>query len=297
MRQLALSVLLVAGCVTEMPPVTSPTPSPRPHSIAEATRPPTVTAWPRPTEEYPSVAQRPPPHSVAEGTRPPTWTAWPRPTEEYPSVAQLKVWRNAVGEEGAGQLRGLVWSSLDERNKRIKIGLLPLRGVRAQWEAAIARAKVPREAFEIEVGCRGGALWRLETGTDPGRKFRRAIDYSVEAVPQADYGETVLMTLKLRNGSYWPVRFDTGGIPPHDFVISNGGGEEVWNWKCGKVIAPPLNVTSLQPGEELEFVGEWEQVNNRGEPVPPGTYFIRGALNMEPPERLLTPPRKLQVLR
>lgn len=64
-----------------------------------------------------------------------------------------------------------------------------------------------------------------------------------------------------------------------------------------KIIVMPLNVASLQPGEEMEFVGEWEQVNNRGEPVPPGTYFIRGALNMEPPDRLLTPPRKLQVLR
>jgi hypothetical protein len=201
-----------------------------------------------------------------------------------------------VGEEGAGQLRGLVWSSLDERNKRIQIGLLPLRGVREQWETAIARAKVPREAFEIEVGCPGGALWRLETGTDPSKKFRRAIDYSVEAVPQADYGETVLMTLKLRNGSYWPVRFDTGGIPPHDFVITNGGGEDVWNWKCGKFIPLPLNVASLQPEEGLEFVGEWEQVNNRGEPVPPGTYFIRGVLNMNYPERLVTPPQKLEVL-
>ena len=181
-----------------------------------------------------------------------------------------------MGEEAAGQLRGLVRSSLDERNKRINIGLLPLRGVREQWEAAIARAKVPREAFEIEVGCPGGALWRLETGTDPSRKFRRAIDYSVEVVPQADYGETVSMTLKLKNGSYGPVRFATGGIPPHDFVITNGSGEEVWNWKCGKFIVMPLNVASLQPGEELEFVGEWEQVNNRGEPVPAGTYFIRG---------------------
>ena len=264
-RQLALSVLLVAGCATETPSFAPPVPSL-------------------------------PPGSIVEATRPPTWTAWPRLTEEYHSVAQLKAWRNAVGKEAAGQLRGLVWSSLDERNKRIKIGLLPLRGVRAQWETAIARAKVPREAFEIEVGSRGGALWRLETGTDPGRRLRRAIDYSVEVVPQADYGETVSMTLKLRNGSYWPVWFDTGGIPPHDFVITNGSGEEVWNWKCGKFIAPPLDMESLKLGEELEFVGEWEQVNNRGEPVPAGTYFIRGVLNMDYPERLVTPPQKLEVL-
>ena len=130
----------------------------------------------------------------------------------------------AVGEEAAGQVHGLVRSSLDERNQRVKIGLLPLRGVREQWEAAIARAKVPREAFEIEVGCPGGALWRLETGTDPSKTFRRAIDYSVEVVSQADYGETVSIALTLKNVSYEPVRFVTAGIPPHDFVITNGSG-------------------------------------------------------------------------
>ena len=32
------------------------------------------------------------------------------------------------------------------------------------------------------------------------------------------------------------------------------------------------------PGDELEFVGEWELVDNRGEPVPPGTYVVRGVL-------------------
>ena len=261
-----LSVLAVAGCATETPPIASPVPSPQPQSVVEA-------------------------------TRPPTWTAWPKSTAEYPSVAQLKAWRSAVGEEAAGQVHGLVRSSLDERNQRVKIGLLPLRGVREQWEAAIARAKVPREAFEIEVGCPGGALWRLETGTDPSKKFRRAIDYSVEVVSQADYGETVSMALTLKNVSYEPVRFVTAGIPPHDFVITNGSGEEVWNWKCGKFIMMPLNMASLPPGEELAFVAEWEQVNNRGEPVPAGTYLIRGVLNMETRERLLTLPRELQVIR
>lgn len=91
-------LVVVGGCATDTSPTTSPVPSPAPGSVAEATRPPTWTAWPNPTEEYPSVAQRPPPHSVAEATRWPTWTAWPNLTEEYPSVAQLKAWRNAVGE-------------------------------------------------------------------------------------------------------------------------------------------------------------------------------------------------------
>ena len=53
---------------------------------------------------------------------------------------------------------------------------------------------------------------------------------------------------------------------------------------------------TLQPGGELEFVGEWEQVDHRGEPVPAGDYLIRAILDMEPPERMVTQSRELRVL-
>ena len=57
----------------------------------------------------------------------------------------------------------------------------------------------------------------------------------------------------------------------------------------------PLDSKTLEPGEELEFVGEWEQVNNRGEPVPPGAYLVRGVLDLEPPETLVTEAHELEV--
>ena len=47
----------------------------------------------------------------------------------------------------------------------------------------------------------------------------------------------------------------------------------------------------------MELTGEWEQVDNRGEPVPPGTYLVRGVWNMEQPEILVTPPHELEILR
>ena len=186
-------------------------------------------------------------------------------------------------------------TSLDERNHRIEIGLLPLRGVREEMEAAIARANVPREAVVIDVGCPDGALWRLDTGRNPGEEFLDAIDYSLEAVSKSPYGDTVSMKLKLRNTSDEPVQFFTGDRPPHDFVVTTSDGEEVWHWQCAKIILFPLDRKTLEPGEELEFTGEWEQVDNRGKPVPPGTYLIRGVLKMESPERLVTPPHKLRV--
>ena len=262
---LTLCVLAIAGCTTETPPVVSPVSSPRSLSAVEA-------------------------------THPPTGTARDRSTEEDPSVAQLKAWHRAVEGEAAGQVRGIVWTGVDERNKRIEFGLIPLRGAREQLEAAIARAKVPRAVFEIEVGCQGGALRRIEFGTAPSEELRGAIDYSLEAVSQADYGETVSMKLTLKNSSDGPVQFYTGS-PPHDFVISTPGDHEIWHWMCGQTSQANLVEINLEPGEELVLVGEWEQMNNWGEPVPAGTYLIRGMLTLEPDGRFSTPPQELEVLK
>ena len=52
----------------------------------------------------------------------------------------------------------------------------------------------------------------------------------------------------------------------------------------------------LGPGEVLELSGEWEQVDNRGNPVPAGDYLVRGVLFMEPPEQLVTSDHRLEVL-
>ena len=262
---LALCVLANAGCSTQTPQVASPVPSRRAGSVEEATRP------------Y-------------------TGTTRPGPTEEVPGVAQLKAWLLAVEEAAAGEVRGITWTDVDERDRRIDIGLLPLRGAREQLEAAIARAKVPREVFEIEVGCQGSAQWRIEYGTPPGEELRRAIDHSLEVVSQAEYGKTVSLKLTLKNGSDAPVQFYTGSTP-HDFVVATVNGQQFWHWWCGKVFPAVMVERNLEPGEELVLVGEWEQMNNWGEPVPAGTHLISGMLVFAPAGILATPPQELEVLR
>ena len=65
---------------------------------------------------------------------------------------------------------------------------------------------------------------------------------------------------------------------------------------CAKFALALLGNETLGPGEYLEFVGEWEQIDNRGEPVPPGVYSVRGMLNLDLPEKLVTEARELEVL-
>ena len=211
------------------------------------------------------------------------------------SMDHLDAWYRTIVSV-ASQVPGLAWTDLDERKNRIEIGMSPRRGGREEMEAALATVDIPRGAIVIDVGCEGLRQWPLGFGEPPDEAFLQAINYSLEVMEQASYGETVRMKLTLRNDSDNPVSFSLGGRPPYDFVVSTPDGEQVWHWKCGKITNLPLDSESLEPGEELEFVGEWEQVDNRGEPVPPGTYLVCAVLNLESPEKLVTEVQKVEVV-
>ena len=214
---------------------------------------------------------------------------------EY-SMDHLAEWYESL-TDAIWQVPGISSSDLDESENRIEIGMYPRRGGREEMEAALATVQVPRGAIIIDVGCGGIRPWPLDPGQPPNEAFLRAIEYSLELVSQASYGETLGMKLTLRNVSDAPVSFSLGGRPPYDFVVSTPDGEQVWHWKCAKITLLPLDSKTLEPGEELEFVGEWEQVDNRGEPVPPGVYSMRAVLNLDPPQKLVTEAHELEVLR
>ena len=221
----------------------------------------------------------------------------PAPTESEYSMADLKAWLKAVEEAAVGVPGIYIYlSAVDERNKRIAISIRPLRGALEQMETVIAKVAAPREAIAIEIGCNADALNRLDQASP---RTRRSLPPSITRLrrrPKWAYGETVGLKLTLRNISDGPVQVPMGGIPSHDFVVATADGENIWRWQCGQIILAAMGRETLEPGAELEFAGGWEQADNRGEPVPAGTYLIRGALNMYPPERLVTSPHRLEVL-
>ena len=239
--------------------------------------------------------------TVTRSTAAGATTPSPTPAEAKYSAADLARWYERLVDV-TWRVPGIAWTDLNEARNRIEIGIYPLRGAREEWEAALATLDVPREAIVIEVGCDGIHPWPIDPGEPPDEAFLRAVDYSLDVVSQAPYGETVRMKLTLRNVSDGTVSFVLGGRPPYDFEVSTPDGEQVWNWKCGKIIDQPLDGKTLEPGEELEFVGEWEQVDNRGEPVPPGVYLVRGGLNLDPPNAgppgvVITMAEKVEVLK
>ena len=207
------------------------------------------------------------------------------PKREY-SKSDLSVWYESLGSV-IWQVPGVWFTDLNESNKRIEIGVQPRRGAREKVEAAIATAGIPLGAVAIEIGCPDVARWPLDDGTRPDEALIRVLDFSMEVVNRASPGETVQMSLSLRNVSDEPVSLSLGGRPPYDFRVSTPDGDPVWNWKCGRITLSVLDSDTLAPGEELEFIGEWEQVDNLGDPVPPGTYIVSGILELEHPEKLV----------
>ena len=181
----------------------------------------------------------------------------PPPTRAAPagadySMKDLTTWLRAV-EEAAGRDSGIFMTSIDEANKRIRIGVRPLRGALKRMEGAIAAADVPREAVVIEMRCNVDGPSRLRKGESPNQAFLAAISYSLEAPSRVAYGETVYMKLTLRNISDEPVQVSMGGIPAHDFVVATADGENIWRWQCGQIILGAMVGETLEPGEELEL--------------------------------------------
>ena len=211
-------------------------------------------------------------------------------------MAHLEAWYRTLSVV-VWQFPGVSWTNLSETRNRIEIGMGARRGGREEMEATIAAVNVPRGTVTLEIGCDGISQWPLDQQEPLDEPFVQAIDHWLEVVDQAPYGETVRMKLRLRNTSDEPVSSSLSGRPPHDFVVSTPDGKQVWHWKCAQIILQPLDSKILEPGEHLEFAGEWDQVDNRGEPVPSGTYQVHGVLKMRHPERLVTPPHEIEVLR
>jgi hypothetical protein len=118
----------------------------------------------------------------------------------------------------------------------------------------------------------------------------------LDAPAQAPAGKPVPITLTLTNTSKQPVKVALGGRPPFDVVVTTADGAETWRWSDDQVIQMILEMRTLQPGEQVEYVTEWPVKDRGGNPASPGRYLVRGVLNMDPPEKLETSAKELLLV-
>jgi hypothetical protein len=133
------------------------------------------------------------------------------------------------------------------------------------------------------------------TPENAGQSELSSLTLELEIPAEFQVGQPVPLKLKLRNTSQQPVELILGGRPPYDFVVTKQDGIEIWRWSHGQAIQAILEVRTLNPGEELEFTTEWQQLDNAGAPIRPDTYFVRGVLNSDPPQKLETEPKQLII--
>ena len=212
---------------------------------------------------------------------------------QYP-WSRLEEWEDTISKAKAGNnTLGIYSWGVSQGDRLITLNAAPMRGNRGRIEAIIATTDVPRDAIQVSIGCDRA---RAElTAEKVGPNFKDTFAYSVEAQPRARHGETVDLKLIIRNQTSEPAHI-YGGRNSFDFVISNESGENVWHWQCGKVTTLVLRSQWVSPDKPLEFTGDWEQIDMKGHPVPPGIYHIRGALDMDYPERLVTDPITIEIL-
>lgn len=106
----------------------------------------------------------------------------------------------------------------------------------------------------------------------------------LEIDPVVRASEAVPMRLVLENRGDEPVDVELTGRPPaFDFRVLTGTGKEVWRRLDGVAISLILQPVTLEPGETLDFIHRWDQQDQVGRPVPPGSYRAQAILPVVEP--------------
>jgi hypothetical protein len=118
---------------------------------------------------------------------------------------------------------------------------------------------------------------------------------SLEAPDEVEEGQTINLKLIWRNLTDKPIELTLGGRPPYDFVVTTNEGKEIGRWLAGQTVQDILEIKTVDPGQKLEFMLEWQPMDQAGAALAPGRYLIYGILNLEPPAALKTKPKPLII--
>jgi len=133
---------------------------------------------------------------------------------------------------------------------------------------------------KIQIGEQSGAVEQTETAAqenDPSAT--RLIDgfrYTI-TTDRGNYsrGESVRLRLVKTNITNSPISLNYRTSQRFDFVAFREG-EEIWRWSGDRAFSRALTRIIIQPGGNQTFNAVWDQRNNAGRLVQPGTVTIRG---------------------
>lgn len=87
--------------------------------------------------------------------------------------------------------------------------------------------------------------------------------------------EQVKITMRVRNIGKDIVTLEFPTSRQYDFIIK-GEDEEVWKWSRDKYFTQAFIIITINPGDSITYNSEWDQIDNIGNNVAPGRYWIVG---------------------
>jgi hypothetical protein len=89
------------------------------------------------------------------------------------------------------------------------------------------------------------------------------------------------LTVLAPEGTNDPAQLVFPSAQRYDFIVTKEG-REIWYWSRDRVFAMMMDQMVLKPGESLRYTETWDQRDNEGAWVPPGSYRVVGVLKASP---------------
>jgi hypothetical protein len=145
-------------------------------------------------------------------------------------------------------------------------------------------------AFNFAILAASFAVSCGDNGDSSPTPMSEAIELHVEAPEKATVGDSVDLRLIVANQSNAVAEL-SGALPyeRYHFVISDSAGEQVWHSRFGQGVGDIAAPWTVAPKQEIVYEEVWSTERNDGDPVPPGTYFIRGTVSLVGPTAMSDP--------
>jgi hypothetical protein len=106
-----------------------------------------------------------------------------------------------------------------------------------------------------------------------------SLDLKIDVPAQVRLGESVLITLHVRNTSDRELTlYLRGRTITFDLVISTPDGTEIWRRLANEMVPAIIRIETLPPGGRLTLEDVWHQRSNESAPVTAGRYRVYGEL-------------------
>jgi hypothetical protein len=114
--------------------------------------------------------------------------------------------------------------------------------------------------------------------TDTAKQNGHPLECTLSVPAHAGANSPLEIRMSIVNRDSASVTLSLGGNPPYRFSVLTDGNVPVWESTRGEPVQELLALQTLAPGESLVYTADWNLRDLAGQPVPRGTYTVRGWL-------------------